>query len=234
MGQTPTWSLLSTYHWPELSYGARPPCERPWDRAAELSARRERKWALASVSVIMPLLASGRHEIWTLAVWDQRLTLHQHILPPHHEQWLKAWEKCGGLHQFFLSFLPTYNCMWLPGCCAWEFCQSCYLQKTITMRTDIECLLCSRHGSMHFTCSALFNRHNYPGDRELLLVPFSRQGSWLCVQGHVSKQCLWAPKGPYAKPRGTRWGLKGRENEKARHTVGPIQNPARTVFGSCF
>lgn len=134
----------------------------------------------------------------------------------------------------FICFLPTYNCMWLPGCCAWEFCQSCYLQKTITMRTDIECLLCSRHGSLHFTCSALFNRHNYPGDRELLLVPFSRQGSWLCVQGHVSKQCLWAPKGPYAKPRGTRWGLKGRENEKARHTVGPIQNPARTVFGSCF
>ena len=28
MGQTPTRSLLSTYHWPELSYGAIPPCER--------------------------------------------------------------------------------------------------------------------------------------------------------------------------------------------------------------
>lgn len=135
---------------------------------------------------------------------------------------------------FFVSFIPTYNCMWLLGCCAWEFCQSCCLQKTTTMRTNIECLLCSRHDCMHFTCSALFTRHNYSGDGELSLVPFSRQGSWLCVQGHIRKQYLWAPKGPYTKPHGTRLGLKGRDDEKARHTAGPIQNPARTLFGSCF
>lgn len=156
VGQTPIWSLLSTYHWPELSYGAVPPCERGHETELSWVARRERKWNLASVSVIMPffffLLADMRFEPWQLGTKDWLYTSTFYLLTMNSGS--KS-EKNVDCTSFFVNFIPTYNCMWLLGCCAWEFCQSCCLQKTITMRTNIECLLCSRHDCMHFTCSAL-------------------------------------------------------------------------------
>ena len=204
--------------------------ERPWNRV-ELSCQEGKEMnfgkCIRHYAIFFFLLADMRFEPWQLGTKDWLYTSTFYLLTMNSGS--KS-EKNVDCTSFFVNFIPTYNCMWLLGCCAWEFCQSCCLQKTITMRTNIECLLCSRHDCMHFTCSALFNRHNYSGDRELSLVPFSRQGSWLCVQGHISKQYLWAPKGHHTKPYGTRWELKGREDEKARHTAGSIQNPARILW----
>ena len=78
--------------------------ERPWNRV-ELSCQEGKEMNFGKcIRHYAIFFFASRHEIWTLAVGHQRLTLHQHILPPHHEQWLKVWEKCG-LHQFFLSIL---------------------------------------------------------------------------------------------------------------------------------